>query len=118
MVVYCLLHAKSNYILIEAFSLKMTKDTLEHLVYSVRGGVLSFNFGQEAEQILTISVEEDDFNPKFLSYILPTPVPALKVIERLVKKKRGGGRQGGCRDLGNNLVCRKKGWYLYRVGMV
>ena len=95
MVAYCLLHAKGNCIFIEAFSLKIGKDTLEQLVYVFRVGILSFNFGQEAEQVLTISVEEDDLNPNFLSYVLPRPVLVLKVIERWMKKKGWGGRQGG-----------------------
>ena len=92
MVAQRLHHAETHCNFIEALILKIRKETLEDFVDSVRVGVLSFDYGQEAEKIFTISVEEDDLDLEFLSYILPRPVLALKAIERWMKKKEGGRR--------------------------
>ena len=52
----------------------MAEEALEHLVDSVRVGVLGLNFGQETRQKLTVSVEKDDLNLELFSYILPRPL--------------------------------------------
>ena len=92
MVAQRLHYAESHCNVIETLILKIRKETLEDFVDSVGVGVLSFDFGQKTEKIFTFSIEEDDLNPKFLSYVLPRPVMVLKVIERWMKKKGGGRR--------------------------
>ena len=94
MVAQGLHYAESHGNVIETLILKIRKETLEDCVDSVGVGVLSFYFGQETEKIFTISVEEDDLDPEFLSYILPRPVLALKAIERWMEKKGWGRRRG------------------------
>ena len=85
-------HAEGHCKVIETLILKIRKETLEHFADSVWVGVLSFDFGQEAVKIFTISVEEDGLDPEFLSYVLPRSGLVLKVIESWMKKKGRGRR--------------------------
>ena len=84
-------HCKSHFHICLTFSLKMAEEALKHLVDGVRVGILSFNFGQETRQKLTVSVEKDDLDLELFSYILPRPILTLEVREGRVEKKGGGG---------------------------
>ena len=84
-------HGKGHNISGVAFSLKVAKEALEHLVDGVRVGVLSFDLGQEALQKLTVSVEKDNLNPELFAHILPRPMLALKIREGGVEEEGGGG---------------------------
>ena len=86
----------------------MAEETLKNPVDGVRVGILSFNFGEEAQQKSTFFVEKDDLNSELFSYVLPRPMLALKVRECRVEKEGGGGLRGGSRDNGRCKVLLKR----------